>query len=90
MNNTEMPKVIEIKFEGVDDWGRPIFKQVDSKNRFGSTDKLCYTEEEINSITEQDLTWFGTSFNCEPMGSPAGNIKIVDGKSLLQKAKEGI
>jgi len=90
MNNPETPNVIEIKFEGVDDWGRPIFKQVNSKNRFGSTDKLCYTEEEINSITEQDLTWFGTSFNCEPMGSLAGNIKIVDGKSLLQRAKEGI
>jgi len=67
----------KIKFYGIDSWNRPIFKSLDRKNYYGSVDRLCSTKEEIEKITEFDLCFFGNSFDCEPMGTPATNIEIV-------------
>ena len=83
-------KVELIRFKGIDNWNRPIFKSLKYRNYFGSTDKLfgySATEEEVlEQITEKDLTFFGNSFGCEPMGTPVeGTIKIVtqeEAKSL--------
>lgn len=70
-----------VKFRGIDSFNRPVFVSVESPNCFyGSTDILFgyhSTEEEVLSkITEEDLCYFGSSFDCEPMGTPAGHIKI--------------
>jgi len=78
-------KIEKVMFEGVDSWNRPVFKSINNKNRFGSVDKLFshdYTEANVlKEVTKADLCFFGTSFGCEPMGSPAGNIAIVTGKT---------
>ena len=65
---------VKVAFVGVDHWNRPIFKDVDRKNYYGSTDKLFpYMESEssvLKQVTAEDLLYFGNSFGCEPMGSP--------------------
>ena len=77
MNN----KSITVKFEGIDWWNRPIFKDINSNARYGSTEILYdYCEDEktiLNEITEKDLTYFGNSFDCEPIGTLITNIKII-------------
>jgi len=74
-------KIEPVRFEGIDDFNRPIFKSIQFRNRFGSVNKLFdygATEEEVlKTITEADLCYFGTSFNCEPMGDYVDNIKII-------------
>lgn len=70
-------KKIKIKFEGIDSWDRPIFKDIDSEERYGSTGILCNTKKEVEAITVFDLCYFGNSFGCEPMGTPANNIEII-------------
>jgi len=85
-----MDKVKMVKFQGVDSWNRPVFQYNSSPdgNRrhnefYGATDVLFdydATEAEVLArVTEADLTYFGSRFGCEPMGSPAGNIKIERG-----------
>ena len=76
---------MEIKFEGIDDWNRAVFKALESNARFGSTSVLFpYWEPEesvLEKVSEKHLTYFGNSFNCEPMGSNSGNIKIIRRKN---------
>ena len=68
-----------IKFRGVDDFNRPVFKVVDSAIYFGSTTTLFPdlkkfpngTKEEINEYfrnNQQEIELFGDTFNCEPHG----------------------
>jgi len=72
---------MNIQFEGIDDFNRPIFKGIDSNQRFGSVDFLFgyeSTEKEVlDVISEEDLLYFGNTFECEPMGSAAPEINIV-------------
>ena len=73
---------MKVNFEGIDDFNRPIFKGIDSNQRFGSVDFLFgyeSTEKEVlETITEEDLLYFGNHFGCEPMGTPPINtIKII-------------
>lgn len=72
--------VKEVRFLGIDGWNRPVFQASDSEF-YGATDILFddyATEAEVLSkVSEKDLTYFGSRFGCEPMGSPSGNIKIV-------------
>lgn len=82
--------LIEIKFEGVDYWSRPVYKAIKTKNRYGSTNILFPdrriapndTTEEINAYFKEnisELCYFGDSFDCEPMGTtPSGKLKIID------------
>ena len=76
--------LIEIKFEDFDNWDRPIFKDINSQDRYGSLDiwfkGFVTTEMVLNNITEDDLTYFGNTFNCKPIGTPVKNIKIIRGK----------
>ena len=71
----------QIKFLKIDVFNRPIFKQVDAKLYYGSTHRLFpigTTEREVlKTVKEEDICYFGERFNCEPMGSNAGNIEIV-------------
>ena len=80
MENTETDiKIFNIKFRGVDDFHRPVYKVVDKSIYFGSTDVLCgdfawlpsKTIEEANEFFRENperLEFFGSSFNCEPQG----------------------
>lgn len=82
---------IQIKFEGIDDWSRPVYKSKLTKSRYGSVN-ILFPDKEIapnNSVEEindyfkrnmYQLDYFGSSFNCEPMGSniPEGfELEIV-------------
>lgn len=71
----------EIKYEGIDDWNRPVFRDIKSKERFGSVDILFpYWESEksvLEKVSEKHLCYFGNYFNCEPLGSKPGNITII-------------
>lgn len=71
---------IKIKFVGIDSWNRPIYKRVDAKQYFGSTETLFgYDEQEEaqeyikNNVGE--LTYFGRYFDCEPYGVHPSNFK---------------
>lgn len=79
---SKMDKQINVEFIGIDSFNRPIFKGDDGRF-YGSTNKLfgyADTEEKIlKYISEEDLTFFGYAFDCEPMGSPVENIKISRG-----------
>lgn len=70
-----------VRFEGIDDWGRPVFKDVLSSQRYGSVDVLCYgagPEDVARKVSASDLTYFGDEFNCEPYGSDVpGGISIL-------------
>lgn len=72
---------MNIKFEGIDSWNRPVFKATESSKRFGSVIALFdygATEDLVLSeIDERSLCYFGNSFDCEPMGSDAKDIKII-------------
>jgi len=72
----------KVQFFKVDDWGRPVFQSLDNKKVFfGSCEKLFgYSESEneiLKTVSVDDLVYFGTSFNCEPMGTEAGDLEIV-------------
>lgn len=72
-----------LRFEGVDNWSRPIFK--DANNcRYGSTDKLFHFEaigeEVLKHVTESDICYFGKHFGCEPDGAS------IDPKRIILKA----
>lgn len=77
-----MKNTIIVKFESIDSWNRPVFKDEQSNRRYGCLDKL-FNEDAIAQqvkeiVTVRDLVYFGNSFDCEPMGDPIpSNIKIV-------------
>ena len=82
---TNKYKIIQIKFKGIDDWNRPVYKVVDKNIYFGSTEKLFSHNDEKNKIDKffkeniKLLEYFGRSFNCEPMGGIGKNkLEIVD------------
>lgn len=72
-------KTEKLKYVGIDGFNRPIFRG-DGHNHFGCCDILFshYTtkEEVLSKVTEKDITYFGSYFDCEPMGTSAPNIKI--------------
>lgn len=72
----------QLKFEGIDDWNRPVFKD-HNNNRFGDVDNLfewgSTFEIVTEKISEKHICYFGDTFGCEPMGisiSP-NKIKLV-------------
>jgi len=79
MENKKMEsrKIIDIKFRGIDDFNRPVYKDIKSNTYFGSTEKLFSNDtptKEINdyfsgNLENMDkLELFGYKFNCEPIG----------------------
>lgn len=68
-----------LKFEGIDYWSRPVFKD-EFGNRFGSTDILFDNdisgEAVLKKVSEKDIYYFGTSFDCEPQGDSISPNKI--------------
>lgn len=77
-----MKKVIKVKFRGIDSWNRPIFKSVKYNDFFGHTDILFDYDEDPKKIIEffedklHELTYFGSYFDCEPLGMPLEKIKL--------------
>lgn len=80
--------ILRIKFKGIDDWDRPVYKVVDPINNkniyYGSVTTLFNgdnaTEEIVNAYFKNnmdELEYFGTSFNCEPHGGRHENHKLV-------------
>ena len=71
--------VKDIKFEGLDDWSRPVFKIVGMNVRLGSTITLYSGTTSTEEITDyfnkhiNELEIFGTNFNCEPLGGKVGS-----------------
>ncbi len=76
-------RIIKLKFVGIDDWNRPIFKQENKKAYFGMTDHLFNynddwerVKDRIKEIMETDvrhLEYFGAKFGCEPKGGFSEN-----------------
>ena len=78
---------MKVFFAGVDSWNRPIFKVTDKNMYFGSTSRLLdfeATEQEaLDRVSEHDLEYFGTYFDCEPNGGrPSESLVIVTLDSL--------
>ncbi len=74
--------MIEIKFETIDRWNRPVFRNIKSKSRYGSLDKLFPFDESedevLKHVKAEDLCFFGNSYDCEPNGNkPIEPIKIL-------------
>ncbi len=65
--------IINVQFVNIDSWNRPIFKDLLSKTYYGSCDILFpYGEiesEVLEKVSVKDLVYFGTHFDCEPMGT---------------------
>ncbi|MFA7710128.1 MAG: hypothetical protein WCY30_03375 [Candidatus Neomarinimicrobiota bacterium] len=70
---------VELRFEGIDDFNRPVFKDK-SNNRYGSTNILfdygVTGSEVLKKVSEKDILYFGRSFGCEPDGSKINPNKI--------------
>ena len=76
-------KNIYLTFKGIDDFNRPIFKDINSKAHYGDTCKLYSwdtpPEEVIKHFSNNDseLCYFGEHFNCEPYGTREENTKFI-------------
>lgn len=83
--------IYHIKFRGIDDWNRPVYKSINSAIYFGSTSTLFpdpklapnNTTEEINNYfraNRDEIEYFGQSFDCEPHGGTSRNwiFNIID------------
>lgn len=72
-------KTFNIKFRGIDDWNRPVFKDIDRSLYFGSVNTLFNGNEPKEDVirffkeNKDDLELFGDHFNCEPHGGKASN-----------------
>lgn len=72
----------ELKFQGIDFWARPQFKDQHG-NYFGSVEDLfdysATFEEVTEKISEKDIVYFGRECDCDPDGSrmKADKIKLV-------------
>lgn len=71
--------MIELKFEGIDDWNRPIFKSKNNE-RYGDVCNLfswdATFEQVIEKVTIHDICYFGKKFGCEPMGTAIDTTKF--------------
>jgi hypothetical protein len=70
----EKPKEVFLRFHGIDYANRPVFKEVDKNNFYGSITKIYPWNDDGVSLTSdiksKDLVYFGNIFGCEPMGNP--------------------
>lgn len=76
--------IVTIKFKGVDDWNRPVFKDINSNTYYGSVNILVPDKELIPNNTTKgiseyfkdnihQLEYFGDHFGCEPNGGLNSN-----------------
>jgi len=62
------------------------------KDIYGCTDILFgygSTEADVlDKVSETDLCYFGNHLDCEPMGTPAGDIKIVRPEPVAEQKRK--
>jgi hypothetical protein len=69
-----MSEVKNIKFKGIDDFNRPVFKIVDEDIYVGSVYTLFDWSVKPDDViahfksNTSELEYFGNKFNCEPTG----------------------
>lgn len=73
-----MSRVLKLKFVGIDEWNRPVFKDEDSKSPYfyGDTQHLFALDaqewEVLRYYKDKDLhehlVFFGNYYGCEPSG----------------------
>ena len=73
--------MIKVIFINIDSMNRPVFKDA-KKNYYGCLDTLfsygTSEAEVLEKVSASDLVYFGSSFDCEPMGTtPANKLHIV-------------
>ena len=75
--------ILEVKFEGIDDWNRPVFKSNNPKYkslRFGSVVTLfpydSKEEDVISKVKASELEYFGDRFGCEPHGGKFKGLEL--------------
>lgn len=84
---TPVKRIIQVKYKGIDDWSRPIFKDISASNYFGSCNYLFPNRtiaprnadiEIVTFFRENigELEFFGNRFNCEPMGGMPDNVEL--------------
>jgi hypothetical protein len=76
---------VNLKFVGIDDWNRPVFKDIDDDFYFGDVNRL-WVFRELGENNETILNYyrdnigalefFGRRFNCEPHGGLASHVKL--------------
>ncbi len=74
--------MVHVQFVRVDSSNRPIFKSITDNAHYGSTEKLFSLDtpeaEVLSKVSVNDLDYFGSSFGCEPMGTPPSReLQIV-------------
>lgn len=66
--------IVKIKFRGIDNWNRPVYKDIDSPNHYGNVLKLFSYDDSKERVDNyhkdhlDELCYFGQHFGCEPMG----------------------
>ena len=86
---------VYLMYVGIDGWSRPVFKDIERREYYGSTDQLfAYgsTEMDVKKKLcveglrdEFHLCYFGNHFGCEPMGSTAKDLHILwDYESVMK------
>jgi hypothetical protein len=64
---------IRLKWVGVDNWNRPVWKAPDQKAYYGSVNELfdyeAKEEEVLKKVDIFGLCYFGDHMGCEPMGT---------------------
>ena len=74
--------IIQLKFKGIDDWDRPVYKDVNNNMYFGSTVRLVRSKDTIQTLNDyfnehkEELEYFGEEFNCEPHGGMPFKEKV--------------
>jgi hypothetical protein len=74
-----MKNKTELTYVGADRFNRPCFTD-NIGNYYGSTEILVdddKLEDVLKVVKLEDLTYFGTSFGCEPMGTPIDYDKFI-------------
>ncbi len=72
--------IIRIKFKGIDDFHRAIFKDINSSKHYGDCNATIGGKP--NDVIEfyknniDLLEYIGASFNCEPRGGMNSNIQL--------------
>ena len=95
-------KELKVVFYGVDDWDRPVFRDVygqDGKYHygnkfFGDTDNLFHGFEKLMERYKEgtdSLCYFGSYFGCEPDGDNPKDlgVKLIFDAELTRKIQEG-
>lgn len=73
----------KVYFVGVDDWNRPVFREIGTRRFFCDTDNLVSYDakesdviDKYKAIGTDTICYKGSSFDAEPMGDPA-DVEIL-------------